>query len=152
MTTSIRRSFRTRRGRPRTATAKFDAGTPELIQKRAFGLTSESLDCCLQQGIIHPGQHRAALHYRWLYTLRHGRPTVQVNGLEDAGANPSMEAPCETWKALREGEYRQAALLLASIHALAAVRNVAVFNHYPAASDIPNLRQGLEELTKLWNF
>lgn len=150
MTTSIRKGFRTRRGRPRNTMTKPDAGTPELIQKRAFGMTSEILDHCLKQGIIHARQHRAALHYRWLYTLRHGRPTVQANGLEDA--SPSIGERCETWKALREGEYRQAALLLSSIHALSAVRGVAVFNNYPANSDIPDLRRGLEELARLWNY
>lgn len=71
-------SFPRRRGRPRTAHKGRDLDTPELAQKRRTGETTETLDLCLERGIITHRQHWSGIHLRWLYTLRYGAPGIRA--------------------------------------------------------------------------
>ena len=69
--------FPRRRGRPKSVHHGIDRGTPELAQKRLRGETTETLDLCLERGLITPQQHWCGIHLRWLYTLRYGAPGVR---------------------------------------------------------------------------
>lgn len=153
-----RKSFSTRRGRPRTRRTAPDEGTPELREKRAAGLTSEAIDLCLRRGLITESEHRCALHFRWLYTLRFGNPGVQALDLRKThhGAHPPPED--SPWRDARNREYRQAARLLEAEQALMAVLRVAVFDDVSPAlartsaaqETLGRLRHGLTALRRHW--
>lgn len=125
-------SFPRKRGRPKAAARpSHDHGTPELAMKRLMGDTMEALDLCLERGLIDDRQHWCGIHLRWLYTLRHGAPSVSalnpahLGGMEIKNDDPS-------WRTARELEYNEALNLLArSGHAL-IVMNLCVFNERPA--------------------
>lgn len=146
-----RTRFSTRRGRPR-ATARItpDKGTPELVRKREQSLTSETIDLCYQRGLISEQEHHAALHFRWLYTLRFGVPTVQALDIDKShrgGAMPESEPAC--WRTARNQEYRQLAQLLEARHLLVAVLRVAVFDDpAPLRQDTPAGKDCLQRLQK----
>ena len=65
-------AFSTRRGRPPKTRPLVDKGTSELQQKRKHHHTTEPLDLCLYYHIINDEEHKALLHFRWLYSLRFG--------------------------------------------------------------------------------
>lgn len=154
MTDFKKRRF-ARRGRPRIARESTDSGTLELQRKRASGSTQEAIDHCLASGMITPEMHQSALHFRWLYTLRFGSPTVKaLNPAEYHGVEhrPSSESrQCSgMWDQAREEEYRQAAEALGSSHCLHAVLQITVYNLHPTAEWVNPLRNGLLILTALW--
>jgi hypothetical protein len=101
-------SFTSRRGRPRKEIIKIrqekDFGTAELQEKRSRGLTREPLDVCKERGIVNDDQYAAAMHFRWLYTLRFGAPTVSAIGLESRYGR-ELASNDENWQAEREREY-----------------------------------------------
>lgn len=161
-------AFSSRRGRPRANSAAPDTGTPELIRKRALGITAEPIDLCLARGIIDADQHRSGLHLRWLYTLRYGAPSLTTRYfLEDGAASTTT---CELWRSAREEEYLLATRLLKSRQLEQAVLRLTIYNELPAflnprmqqqcwqqpalAERLDTLRQqlceGLTLLTKHW--
>src|SRR5271154_1852352 len=100
-------TFPRRRGRPRSAQRGSDSGTPELVMKRLLGETAESLDLCLERGIITRQQHWCGIHLRWLYTLRYGAPGVRaVDPTHLGGTEISLDDP--EWRSAREKEYHDA--------------------------------------------
>jgi len=158
-------SLTRRRGRPKIERPSIDTGTPELVMKRLMGLTAESLDLCLERGIINPEQHWCGIHLRWLYTLRHGAPGVRaldpthLGGFENKLDN-------SLWRQEREREYLDAlARLHESKHAV-HIMNICVFNerlkfldlkveittqaYKEIETSINNLRSGLDILISLW--
>lgn len=148
-----RNRFSTRRGRPRTPRITQDTGTPELRQKHAAGATSETIDLCLRHHLITEAQHRAALHFRWLYTLRFGAPSVQAL---DLTSPRERAAPQEdtAWLQARQQEYRHAAQALESRHLLVAVFDDPTplrSGSHTAADCLHRLREGLGLLMRLWN-
>ena len=152
-----RKSFSTRRGRPRTRIAAPDKGTPELRVKRAAGITGEAIDLCHRRQLITDSEYWCALHFRWLYTLRFGSPGVQALDLCKTRGNhsPQEDTP---WRQARNQEYRQAARLLEAERVLAAVLRVAVFDDSgpvmsrsaSAQETLHRLRQGLALLQRCW--
>lgn len=95
-----------RRGRPKKNTPKQDFGTPELQQKRRYGLTREPLDSLLDSGIISIASHQAGLHLRWLYSLVHGipAPASAFCRLLDTKSNRQDNLH---WRERRERDYVQ---------------------------------------------
>lgn len=125
-------AFSTRRGRPATARPTHDTGTPELVYKRAHGLTAEPLDTCLQRGFITESQHKSGLHLRWLYTLRYGAPTPSACDLERAqhGLPPARIEDC-SWRRAREEEFAEARSLLEAQRLYRPVMALCVYNEPP---------------------
>ena len=142
--------FPTRRGRPRKdpTLAQKDLGTPELQRKRQLSETTEAIDLLLQRGQISMPQHWCALHFRWLYTLRYGAPTVQsLDPLRVQG----FHAPrtITEWQEDREKEWKDALEMLRRYRCLQVVLDSAVYNEPPLARFIL-LREGLELLERNW--
>ncbi len=163
--------FRSRRGRPPLERPQTDLGTPELILKRAHGETAETLDLCLERGIITPSQHRYGLRFRWLYTLRYGAPSVSAFDISDPAGGPSSARPDDPqWRLTREAEYHHAATHLKSTGCYVPVMQYCVYNERAlfanrsqlhAAFNNPVLarrleyerclfQKGLYELEQLW--
>ena len=165
--------FRTLRGRPRRAPMpEKDLGTPELIYKRAHGLTTEPLDACLQQGFITEAQHWCGMHLRWLHTLRYGAPDpISLRWAEEECAG-SVDRNDPLWAQAREEEYLRAIQLLKLDHCLNPIMRLCIYHHPPvflqsnkakeaySYSDIAlaerlnhalaEVQTGLEALVKLW--
>lgn len=143
--------FRTRRGRPRSSVnSGIDYGTPELVAKRQRQQTAELVDILREQGVISAEQHWCALHFRWLYTLRHGCPSVKaLDLLEHQSGLPVGQDGA--WRQKREEEYRAAAAHLSEAGVLEAVVQGAVFHALrPVQIHGHPLLEGLEMLCRWW--
>lgn len=123
-------SFSTRRGRPRAVQPQTDFGTPELQRKRSHGLTTEPLDLCLARQLISPAQHWCGMHWRWLYTLCYGAPSL-TSRYEQAASPLTGGEDASTWRIARADEYRQARRLLQTHRRYDPVMRLAVFNELP---------------------
>lgn len=154
-----RTRFSTRRGRPRAQFPSRDKGTPELRMKRASGLTNEAIDLCYNRQLINEAQHRAALHFRWLYTLRFGTPNVQALDISQSYTGSAPNKDETAWKKARQQDYREAAQQLEQEKLLVSVLRVAVFDDpaplrpdsIAAAECLHRLSKGLSLLVHLWN-
>jgi len=152
--------FPRKRGRPKILRPKLDYGTPELRLRRMRGDTAETLDLCLERGLITEQQHWCGIHLRWLYTLRHGAPGVRaidpthLGGIEIKNDDPE-------WRKLREQEYHEAITKLGKHMKL--LMNICVYNERPGylreknpekraykTGPISDLSEGLDLLAKLW--
>jgi hypothetical protein len=138
------------RGRPRLHAAagaeNTDLGTPELILKRAHHLTSEPIDLCLKREIISPPQHRAALHLRWLHTLRFGAPSLttrSITPLESLHSSTQTQDP--VWRATCEQEYQAAIQLLAEIRAKQLILPCVLYNEWPAFLRPENAHRAMQQ-------
>ena len=149
------------RGRPKTERPQHDYGTPELIMKRLLGETTETLDLCLERGIITHRQHRSGVHFRWLYTLRHGAPSVRATDPTDLGGI-DIKNDDPAWRAAREQEYHLANRQLGKYRVL--LTNICIHNERPTFLQKPSsvsagdknmkqldeLRTALDILVNLW--
>ena len=157
--------FTTRRGRPKSTRPMRDTGTPETVMKRLLGVTTESLDLCLERGIISKRQHWCGIHLRWLYTLRHGVPSAKtIDIVREHGKEIKNDDP--TWREEREKEYNQAINLLTKSGQALFLLNLCVYNDRPkflnystaemqinfasVADSVARLRDGLDVLSELW--
>lgn len=153
--------FPARRGRPRKHRPQKDLGTLELQKKRERAETTEALDLCLMRGLITPQQHWCGIHWRWLYTLRHGAPGVRVSTpTHIAGLEIKEDDP--TWREAREEEYREALARIGAAGCAIVVTNICVHNERPAFLDIRSKKllehavtlerfvDGLDVLAKHW--
>lgn len=124
-------AFTSRRGRPRAPSPHADTGTPELRAKRSIGITTEPIDLCLTRNLISPAQHWCGLHWRWLYTLRYGAPTLTSRYEADSPgmAQAGEEGP---WRIARNQEYQEARALLQNRKRYDPVMRLTVFNELPA--------------------
>ena len=168
-TSSQNFTFSRRRGRPKNNRPTIDTGTPETIMKRLLGITMEALDLCLERGIINNKKHWCGIHLRWLYTLRHGIPSVRANNLEYIGEHGQKSSEPEDilWRAAREQEYNNAIDALTKSGHATFLLNLCVYNERPDfLRSLPNnikrenyhitesaarLTDGLNILSKLWN-
>jgi hypothetical protein len=163
--------FTTRRGRPKTKEVKLeviserDLGTPELCMHRAFNQTKEVLDICIEKRIITEDEHRAAVHFRWLYTIRFGAPNISALDI-NKGEGRDIREESEIWRAKREREYSMAVEKLRSEGSLKMIMNIAIFNHSPRfltgvnshrtaqiiqnKRELAKFREGLKTLVSLW--
>jgi hypothetical protein len=123
-------AFSTRRGRPRKPEVTQDFGTPELRFKHAHGVTQEPIDRCLAHGIIDEPQHRAALHLRWLHTIRYGASRLTTIYDERTGTSATPDDP--VWRTQREKEYAEAVALLRQCGAHQALIALVINNETPA--------------------
>ena len=156
------------RGRPKNNRPTTDTGTPETVMKRLLGVTTEALDLCLEHGIINQKQHWCGIHLRWLYTLRHGVPSVRALDLSQRIDNKEKSIDYEDpiWREAREKEYNEAInTLTKSGHAILLL-NLCIYNERPqflniSSTNIINnaknncknigiLCNGLDVLAKLW--
>lgn len=161
--------FNTKRGRPKTKEIakqeEKDLGTKELQEKRSRGMTREVIDIVLEKNLISGEQYSAAMHLRWLYTVRFGAPTVSAINLEidcrrESGRND------EVWQMEREKEYAMAIEKLRAGGSLKIVMNIVVFNQAPkfmntrrrkgadlaaCGQELLKFRDGLTTLVELWN-
>ncbi|MFQ3307513.1 MAG: hypothetical protein ACI8ZF_000766 [Candidatus Midichloriaceae bacterium] len=71
-----------KRGRPKSTNDKIDKGTKELQIKKQANITLEAIDLCLNKNIISKKEHAKCMKFRWLYTLKHGAPTLQSKLLQ----------------------------------------------------------------------
>ena len=154
-----------RRGRPKSDQPKKDFGTKELREKRMLGLTDEPLDACLKRDIITPDQHWAGIHFRWLYTIRHGVPSVRSVNL---ALREDLFGPREEdlfWRERREKEYNLAEMALARAKLKTPVIDVCVLGKTPRflivspsmlassnrlRSELEIFQEGLDLLVELW--
>lgn len=154
-------TMRRGRGRPKTVREEKDFGTPELQCKRTRGETCETLDWCLERGIISREQHWCGIHLRWLYTLRYGAPGVRavdfnrVDGSDIAGDDVE-------WRIAREAEYHSAIGLITERGYVRLLMNVCIHNDRPDflnepkkisrgyVSFVEKLRDGLDVLVAHW--
>lgn len=154
-----------RRGRPRTDRSETDRGTPELLAKKQNGETAEIIDLCLERELITQHQHWCGIHLRWLYTLRHGTPTIRaIDPLHLGGIEIKESDPA--WYELREKEFREAYGLLSRTGHAQLVSNICIYNECPSfflpgnapsygqsllATELLNhLRNGLDILVAHW--
>ena len=132
-----------KRGRPR----KIDNGkqhTPETYWKNKHNITAEPIDYLLKKGIITDDMHKAALKFRWLYTVKFGAPTIQssMNMYSRSSTNSYSD---ESYNILKQNK------------ALKIVQDVCVY-HYPLQytkaenyrRNIESLQAGLELLCRLF--
>ena len=162
MVQMIRKGFRNKRGRPKTMLPQKDVGTPELVEKRAAGITMEAIDLYLAKNWLSAKQHRAALHLRWLYTLRFGCPTLQACRLVEDYTSANSSRNEDGWDDDRANDYRQAISHLEELGCLDSVIRVAIFNDIPPiqpssqgkaslATPCPRLLKGLDALCCFWS-
>lgn len=160
------------RGRPKSNRPQIDTGTPETVMKRLLGVTTEALDLCLERGIINKTQHWCGIHLRWLYTLRHGVPSVRATDLSYIGGceQKSEDSEDPLWREAREKEYNEAIILLAQNGHANSLINLCIYNERPSflnfisssssdnlhknsleiTKNIEKLRDGMDILAKLW--
>lgn len=152
--------FTSKRGRP-AANSKFtiiEGGKqeklPEPTPKPRARINREPIDIYHEKGMIDDDQHRAAIHFRWLYTLRFGAPGISATGYDRySGHSPRNNDP--KWQEEREREYAMAVEKLRKCGALKIVLNIAVFGHYPKYMPIGRIsrkdymRYNLNEVLKL---
>lgn len=162
--------FSTKRGRPKKTennVEEKDLGTIELRIKRLKNLTKEPIDLIKEKGLTSEPQYIAAMHFRWLYTIRFGAPGVSAMNLEDNKGRNNNDND-EEWQAEREKEYSMAVEKLRQGGALKTVMNIVVFNSQPRfigphknlmkaqliqnALELAKFREGLEILVKLWRL
>lgn len=124
-------SFPKKRGRPKQQRPTRDMGTPELMKKREMGATMEALDLCLARQLITPRQHWCSIHLRWLYTLRHGAPTVRAIDPTHLGGQ-EIKTDDPQWRAARELEYHEAINMLAMAGYAMSIMNLCIYNERPS--------------------
>lgn len=150
------------RGRPKIIRAEKDYGTPELQEKRQRHITEEALDCYLRRQLITQNQHWCGIHFRWLYTLRYGIPSVKALDTTHFGGKECKLDDLQ-WKQEREAEYHHAAMILKKNRCYAPVVNICIYNgNYLDSSIIKNSRDispdkyaslfknGMDILESLW--
>jgi len=163
-------SFSSKRGRPKKnieESAKYkDLGTPELRVRKAMSATDEPIDLCLAKGLISEKEHFCALHFRWLYTLRYGLPTVRAIDPSDVQGRDNKNND-EEWRQIREAEFREACDALRSQGLLMPVMSIVVYSEFPLflskthsyvidikhirkEKSLNDLREGLSILKALW--
>lgn len=136
-TPSRAKRLRSARGRPRSAIKASpdaeDLGTPELILKRSLRLTAEPIDVCLERALISAEEHRAALHFRWLHTLRYGAAGVSSRcWLEPHGRDlAAAQTEDSHWRAQREQDYHRAITELAAQGHDALLIPCLIHNEWP---------------------
>lgn len=137
--------FATHRGRPRTSFESekpdSDQGTQELILKRALSVTKEPIDLLLEYQFISESEHRAALHFRWLYSLRYGIQRITSSTFDDQPNTPRLEAEDSDWRNDREAEFALAATRLKRAKRYDLLCDVLVHNHWPLALRKEHLRR-----------
>lgn len=119
-----------KRGRPALKLIECDKGTIELRIKKQLGATTEIIDLILEKELITQQQHLAALHFRWLYTLKFG-----IKSLTSAYNNTYAEISylhSESWREEREAEYNSILNILKNINADKLLLGICIFNKVPA--------------------
>lgn len=151
----MRKGFSRRRGRPCLPKPAIDTGTPELAGKRRLGHTAEVIDLLHGKGLITEAELWCALHFRWLYALRYGAPTLQALDLSHRAAYHPPQDREDGWYVRRALEYRQAAETLQQEGVLGTMLDMAVFGAKdsgkpPSPATLRQFRKGLAILTLLW--
>ena len=155
-----------KRGRPPLMRPAVDYGTPELQQKRLRHETTETLDLCLQRGILSLTQHQCGIRLRWLHSLCYGTAAPQTIQLTDAPcAYQHTQHP--QWRQEREQEYHDALERLEAQRLSRFVLNISVYDEKPlfltterylyssflldrAELEISWLQNGMDILAHLW--
>ena len=150
--------FSNKRGRPKKAKPvaggkeEIDLGTAELQKKRRRNLTLEPIDICRSKGLIDEAEHSAALHFRWLYTLRFGAAGISALDLTSLNGREIRDFD-EGRQAEREREYAAAVEKLRGVGALKVVMNTVIFNHKPKfltrSTDLAQIKLNASETAKL---
>ena len=119
-----------KRGRPKTNRPKVDFGTKELQEKRRQHLTDEPIDLCLKRNLINMEQHWAAIHFRWLHTLRYGVTSVRSIDTQNIGG---VERRSENlvWAKKKQEEYSAALNNLESNHCAEVLIKIVTHNEWP---------------------
>ncbi len=164
-------SFTSKRGRPPANMAGLtliEGGKQEDIKPKIrpkSRINREPIDICHEKGLISDDQHRAAIHFRWLYSLRFGAPGVSATDY-DRMSGRQLRDNDPKWQEEREREYAMAVEKLRMCGALKIVLNLAVFNHVPRymprgrisrkdyihhnLNEIVKLQEGLDILARHW--
>lgn len=139
--------FATKRGRPRqnfeSENPKNDHGTNEFIIKRSIGATKEPIDLLMEYRFISEYEHRAALHFRWLYTLRYGVQNLTSSTFVDiATSHTSRPAAKDSdWRITREEEFRTLATKLRNAKLYDLLCDILIHNVWPLALRREHLRR-----------
>jgi hypothetical protein len=131
-----------RRGRPCLARPEVDLGTEQLRAKRQYGITMEPLDYLHQRGLLTDRQHKTGLWLRWLYTLRHGAPTLQSSLCHIPG---KASTRTEEERMTLEAQYLEAITILKQYHAAESVCALVIHHQFPRTID--RVRMGLDALS-----
>lgn len=165
-------SFTTKRGRPitgKTANLRvIEGGKPnskdQAISRPKLKIAREAIDIYHEKGLINDGEHRCAIHFRWLYTIKFGAPGISAVNLDSQ--DYQQRNPDQKWQEEREKEYAMAVEKLRNCGALKIVLNIAVFGLMPKYmqpgrlsrgeyirhnfTEVLKLREGLDILAKHW--
>ncbi len=120
-----------RRGRPKTKYGQKDFGTPELQKKRSQFLTIEPIDLILSKGLISEEQHRIAMHFRWLYTIIFGLPSITAYDPSDLGGRCQSKHTDERWIIANKERYYEAIKKLKKFKAEKFIMNLCIFSEIP---------------------
>lgn len=103
-------------------------GRPKIyeVQKSAPKIEKEFIDRCKDAQIISEAEHRAALHYRWVYTVRYGLPTPASVNLCDAKGRSILDTDSKHEYAAKY--YRYVVPKLSAKRVLNTITNSCVYN------------------------
>ena len=141
--------FSTRRGRPKTTQERLDKGTPELRQQRRYGQTREPLDQMLHIKQISEPQHRAGMHFRWLYSLVFGMPHLTSPDFDTLNKGGYCRTDDPAWRIAREEEYHEAVHLLQDDGHLQATQALCIFHEVLNRKEFED---GLTLLAHHWRY
>ena len=133
----MRTRFATKRGRPPLKSSAIaterDCGTQELILKRALNVTKEPIDLLLEYDLISEFEHRAALHFRWLYSLRYGFQRITSASFDEGSTSLRREDENEAWRRAREDEFCSIATRLKRAKRYTLLCDILIHHHWPLA-------------------
>lgn len=130
-TLTKRSEHKMKRGRPRTKIESKDFGTPELIKKREQLLTTEPLDLLLYKKLITEKQHRAGLHFRWLYSICFEPAHIKAHDPGRVRGKFLRESYDEDFLVAIKEEYYRAIKKLKRIRAEGIVCNICIYQELP---------------------
>lgn len=119
----------------------------------------------MERQLISAEQHWAAIHLRWLYTVRHGAPTLKAIDPSHIGGY-ELRANDPEWYEQREKEFNDAMAVLSPNGHARLLLDVCIYNERPvflksnskvkslhtaaASAFITCLREGLDLLSDHW--
>ena len=119
-----------KRGRPKSRLA-IDLGTTELRQKRSLDLTTEPLDLCMKRNLITESQYKAALKFRWLFSMCYGHLKLKSYDPSAPIGRSLVEQGDQTLRYCHT-TYHDVISQLQLISAEKIVSNICIHHHIPS--------------------
>ena len=109
----------------------------------------ELLDVALQKSVISDNEHKAGMYFRILRYRLFGKALVTAKQYDiNYGAEIYDDISIEKIYIL----YNRSLDALKRVKALDDIMNICIYNIVPKYGDLENLRNGLKELLKLYEF